>query len=259
MEALRRKRESSIVRALGLVKKGEAQAMISMGNTGAAVAGAVFLLGMIKGIRRPGICVVYPSLKGACALIDVGANIHCKPVQLFQYGLMAANYMEYVLKVENPRVGIVNIGEEDEKGTGLIKETHALFEKSSLNFIGNIEGQHILLGKCDVIVCDGFVGNVILKTSEGFGSYLKVTLENYFRKETGGQLEKDMGQKILKDVIARLDYAEYGAATLLGVNGSVFIGHGRSDSRAISNALKMARISVEQKVNMHITTGLSDR
>jgi len=183
VEALKKKRHSSIVKALNLVKKGKADAMISAGNTGAVVAGSIFLLGMLEGIRRPGIGVVFPSLRGICTLIDVGANIHCKPINLYQYGWMAANYMKYVLDTDNPRVGLVNIGEEDEKGTGLTKETHQLFEKSPLNFIGNIEGQNILLGACDVIVCDGFVGNVILKTSEGFGSYLQKSFYEYLKKE----------------------------------------------------------------------------
>lgn len=257
VETLKKKRDSSIIKALSLVKKGKADAMISAGNTGAVVAGSVFLLGMIEGVRRPGISVIFPAINGICALIDVGANIHCKPINLFQYGWMAANYMQYVLGVDNPRVGIVNIGEEDKKGTGLIKETHELFEKSPLNFIGNIEGQNILLDKCDVIVCDGFVGNVILKCSEGFGTFLQTTLYDYLKKEISDKDAMQLGQKILKDVISRLDYAEYGAAPLLGVNGLVFIGHGRSDSRAISSALRIARISVEQKVNKHIATGLA--
>jgi glycerol-3-phosphate acyltransferase PlsX len=165
--------------------------------------------------------------------------------------------MQYVLNIENPRIGMINIGEEDEKGTNLLRETHALFESSPLNFTGNIEGQDLFSGKCDVIVCDGFVGNVILKVSEGLGSFLQSSLVAYMQKETDGE-EKNLWQKVLKDIISRLDYTEYGGAPLLGVNGTVFICHGRSDTKAIYNAVRVARIAVEQKVNEHISTGLSD-
>jgi glycerol-3-phosphate acyltransferase PlsX len=257
VDALRRKPDSSIVKAIGLLKEKGADAMISAGNTGAVVAASMFMLGMLKGIRRPGIGVLFHTQSGPCTIIDVGANIHCKPLQLFQYGGMAANYMQYVMGAEQPRIAMINVGEEDEKGTSLLRETHALFEASPLNFIGNIEGQYLFSGKCDVLVCDGFVGNVILKVSEGLGAYLQNSLIEYMEKESEGQ-ERNLWQKILKDIIARLDYAEYGGAPLLGVNGNVFISHGRSDARAIYNAIRVARISVEQKVNEHITTGLSE-
>lgn len=257
VEALRKKRDSSIIKAVRMLNKGGVDALISAGNTGAVVAASTLMLGMLKGIKRPGIGVFFSTLKGPCTLIDVGANIHCKPIQLFQYGWMAANYMKYVLNIENPSVAIINIGEEDEKGTNLLRETHALFENSPLNFRGNIEGQDLFYGKCDVVVCDGFVGNVILKVSEGLGSYLKTSLVDYMHKEAGSET-KSLWQKVLQDIISKLDYAEYGGAPLLGVDGTVFISHGRSDARAISNAIRMARISVEQKVNEHITTGLSE-
>lgn len=258
IDALRKKKDSSIVKALNLLKGREADAMISAGNTGAVVAGSIFSLGLLKGIRRPGIGVLFHSLAGACTIIDVGANIHCKPMDLFQYGWMAAGYMRYMMGIDTPRIGMINIGEEDEKGTILLRETRTLFESSPLNFIGNIEGQDIFQGKCDIIVCDGFVGNVILKVSEGLGSYLQDALMDFMRKEADGQEERNLWQKVFNDVIGLLDYAEYGAAPLLGVNGTVFIGHGRSDSRAICNAIRVARISVEQNVNEHIIAGLSE-
>jgi glycerol-3-phosphate acyltransferase PlsX len=257
VDALRKKRESSIVKAIGMLKAQEADAMISAGNTGAVVAASMFMLGMLKGIRRPGIGVLFHTQSGPCTIIDVGANIHCKPLQLFQYGWMAVNYMQYVMGAENPRIAMINVGEEDEKGTNLLRETHALFEASPLNFIGNIEGQHLFSGKCDVIVCDGFVGNVMLKVSEGLGAFLQNSLIECMQKERGGE-ERNLWKKVLRDIISKLDYAEYGGAPLLGVNGNVFISHGRSDARAIYNAIRVARISVEQKVNEHITTGLSD-
>jgi glycerol-3-phosphate acyltransferase PlsX len=257
VDALRRKKDSSIVKAIGMLKEDMADAMISAGNTGAVVAASMFMLGMLKGIRRPGIGVLFNTLSGPCTLIDVGANIHCKPLQLYQYGWMAANYMRYVLNLQTPRIGMINIGEEDEKGTNLLRETHALFHSSPLNFIGNIEGQDLFSGKCDVIVCDGFVGNVILKVSEGLGSFLQISLVEHMQKEADGE-ERQLWQKVLRDVISRLDYTEYGGAPLLGVNGTVFICHGRSDTKAIYNAVRVARISVEQKVNEHIITGSSD-
>ncbi|MHC4941826.1 MAG: phosphate acyltransferase PlsX [Planctomycetota bacterium] len=256
IDALRRKGESSIVKSIRLLKEGKAQAIISAGNTGAVVAGSVFLLGMLEGIRRPGIGVLFHTLSGTCSLIDVGANVNCKPIQLFQYGLMAANYLTCVMSIENPRIGMINIGEEDEKGTNLLRETHALFENSPLNFVGNIEGQDLFSGKCDVVVCDGFVGNVILKVSEGLGSYFQTALVDYLHREAGD--EKNLWQRVFEDLVSKLDYAEYGGAPLLGVDGNVFICHGRSNPRAISNAIRIARISVEQKVNEHITTGLGD-
>lgn len=254
VDALRRKRDSSIVKTIGLGKLQEADAMISAGNTGAVVAGSIFLLSTLKGIKRPGIGVLFDTLKGPCTLIDVGANVNCKPLHLFQYGLMAANYMKHVLGIDNPKTGIINIGEESEKGTSLLRETRALFESSTLNFTGNIEGQDLFTGRCDVVVCDGFVGNVILKVSEGLGAYFQDALAGYLQQKVGS--EKDLGRKIFQDVVALLDYAEYGGAPLLGVNGNVFICHGRSSPKAISNAIRVARISVEQKVNEHITTGL---
>ncbi len=257
VDALRRKRDSSIVKAMGMMKEGLVDAMISAGNTGATVAASMIMLGMLQGIRRPGIGVLFRTQTGACTIIDVGATIHSKPKQLFQYGWMAANYMRCVLGIENPRVGMINVGEEDEKGTKLLRETHMLFEDSSLNFVGNIEGQSIFSGNCEVVVCDGFVGNVIIKVAEGLGSFLKNSMIDIMSKETGG-VERGFWQNVMQDMIARLDYAEYGGAPLLGVNGTVFIGHGRSSARAISNAIRVARISVEQKVNEHITTGLSE-
>ena len=255
VEALRKKRDSSIVKMVRLLRKGTVDALISAGNTGAVVAASTLMLGTLQGIRRPGIGVLFNTQSGACTIIDVGANIHSKPIHLFQYGWMAANYMRHVIGIETPRIGMINVGEEDEKGTSLLRETHSLFESSTLNFIGNIEGQDLFSGKCDVIVCDGFVGNVVLKVSEGLGSFLRKSLFEFMEKEEGEE-KRNLWQIVLKDIIARLDYAEYGGAPLLGVNGIVFIGHGRSDARAISNAIKVARIAVEQKVNDHISAGL---
>ena len=256
VEALRRKRDSSISVGIKLHKKGHVDAMISAGNTGAMVAAGTLALGHLKGIKRSGIAVLFHSLSGACTLIDVGANIHCKPTHLFQYGWMAANYMQCLLGVENPRVAMMNIGAESDKGTSLVKETRQLFQESPLNFIGNIEGNDVFSGKCDVLVCDGFVGNVILKVSEGLGAYMFEALRGDMVKMAEDSNEKAVWQRILQDLYLKIDYAEYGGAPLLGVNGNVYICHGRSDAKAISNAIKVACLNVEKRVNEHIIAGL---
>lgn len=256
VDALRKKRNSSISVGIQLHKEGHIDALMSAGNTGAMVAAGTLALGLIKGIKRSGIAVLFHSLSGACTLIDVGANIRCKPTHLFQYGWMASNYMECLLGVENPRVAIMNIGAESEKGTSVLKETRELFMNSSLNFIGNIEGNDVFSGKCDVLVCDGFVGNVILKVSEGLGAYMFKALHGDMVRTVEDSAEKAVWEKILNDLYSRMDYAEYGGAPLLGVNGNVYICHGRSDARAISNAIKVACQNVEKKVNEHIIAGL---
>jgi len=255
VDALRKKRDSSLAWGVQLLKENRVNALISAGNTGAMVAYSTLRLGMLKGIKRPGIAVLFHSLSGACTIIDVGANIHCKPRHLYHYGLMASNYMRHVIGVKNPRVAMINIGEEGEKGTGLIKETRDLLENSSLNFIGNIEGQDLFSGKCDVMVCEGFVGNVILKVSEGLGAYVYNSVLGDMDKEAE-EAEKGVWMKVLKDIYSKMDYTEYGGAPLLGVNGHVTICHGRSDAKAISNAIRMACRSVDNKVNEHITAGL---
>lgn len=256
VDALRRKRESSIAIGIHLLKTQRVDAMISAGNTGAMVAFATLRLGMLKGVKRPGIAVLYHSLSGAATIIDVGANIHCKPVHLFHYGIMASNYMRCVLGIEKPRIAMINIGEEDEKGTALLKETRDLFESSGANFVGNIEGQDIFSGKCDVIVCEGFVGNVVLKVSEGLGAYIYNALLRDMQNEDITTEKKEISGSLINDIYSKLDYSEYGGAPLLGVNGNVYICHGRSDSKAIANAIRFARRSVEGKLNEHIASGL---
>jgi len=256
VDALRKKGKSSLARSIQLLKERSVDAMISAGNTGALVAYATLRLGMLKGIKRPGIAVLYHSLSGACTIIDVGANIHCKPIHLYHYGLMASNYMRCVLGIENPRVAMVNIGEEDEKGNPLVKETRELFEDPRINFVGNIEGQDIFSGKCDVLVCEGFVGNVILKVSEGLGAYVYEALLKDLNAENGDNEKRALSMNILEEIYSKLDYKEYGGAPLLGVNGAVNICHGRSDAKAISNAIRFACRSVENKLIENIAAGL---
>jgi len=245
--SIRRKRNSSIVLGLNLVKDGQGDGFFSAGNTGAVVCAATLGLGLLPGIERPGIALVVPTLKGISLIVDVGANIDPKPNQLLQYGIMGDLYCRYILNRPNPSVGLLNIGEEEMKGTGLIKETFDLLEKSGLNFIGNVEGKDLFSGKCDVIVCDGFVGNVALKVSESAAQVMQVFLKRHLLSNPMGKL----GVLLLKNSLMRfkkdLDYAEYGGAPLLGVNGVVIIGHGRSNARAIKNAIRVAKDEIERK------------
>lgn len=250
--SVRRKRESSIVVGMSLVKEGKADAFFSAGNTGAVVVAGTLGLGLLPGIERPGIAIVTPTLKGISLIIDVGANIDPKPTQLLQYGIMADAYFRYILNRPNPSVGLLNVGEEEVKGTDFIKETHELLQKSHLNFIGNVEGRDLFSGKCDIIICDGFVGNVALKVSESVAEAMQVFLKRHLLSNPLGKL----GLIFLKPSLMRfkkeLDYAEYGGAPLLGVNGVVIIGHGRSNLRAIKNAIRVAKEEVERKVNEKI-------
>lgn len=254
--SIRRKRDSSIVVGVNLVKVGQAEAFVSAGNTGAVVCAATLGLGLLPGVERPGIAIITPTLKGISLIIDVGANIDPKPKQLLQYAIMADAYFRYILKRENPTVGLLNIGEEEVKGTDFIKETRELLEQSSLRFIGNLEGRDLFSGKCDIIVCDGFVGNIALKVAESATEAMQVFLKRHLLSNPLGKI----GLLFLKGSFMRfkkdLDYAEYGGALLLGVNGVVIIGHGRSSVKAIKNAIRVAKEEVERKFNEKILEAL---
>ncbi|HET6203869.1 MAG TPA: phosphate acyltransferase PlsX [Planctomycetota bacterium] len=251
VEALRRKRRSSIGACVELVKKGEAAGVVTAGHTGAAVAAAQLRLKMLEGIRRPGLAVAFEGAKGSTVLIDVGANLSCRPLDLFHYGVMASCYARDVLGIDRPRVALLSIGSEDEKGTELVRRTHESFRASPLEFVGNIEGQDLLGGAADVIVCEGFVGNVVLKTAEGAVEYLA----GIFAKELGSR-SPEIAREILPAIAKRLDYAEHGGALLLGIEGVVVIGHGRSDAKAIASAIRGAARFVQADVNHHIVAGL---
>ncbi|MBU1727471.1 MAG: phosphate acyltransferase PlsX [Candidatus Omnitrophica bacterium] len=250
--SVRRKRNSSIVIGVNLVKEGNGDAFLSAGNTGAVACAAVLGLGMLSGIERPGIAIVTPTLKGASLIIDVGANIDPKPAQLLQYGIMGDAYCRNILNKTNPIVGLLNIGEEEAKGTEFMKETFDLLEKSPLNFIGNIEGKDLFSGKCDVVVCDGFVGNVALKVSESAAETMQVFLKRHILGSFWGKIGLLFLMPSLKRFKKDLDYSEYGGAPLLGVNGVVIIGHGRSNVKAIKNAIRVAKEEVERQVNAKI-------
>jgi len=239
--AYRRKKDASISVATKLVKKGEAHAVISAGSTGAQMVAAIFGLGRIKGVERPAIGTVLPTLSGGKLLLDAGANADCKVENLLQFAQMGSLYVEKVLGIENPRVVLVNIGSEETKGNELtIKAYEKLIKMESVNFTGNIEGRNIPQGTADVMVCDGFVGNVVLKVIEGmaaaFGTLLKEEIDKSLRTKMGALLMLPA----LKGLKARMDYSEYGGAPLLGVDGISIICHGSSKAKAIANAIGVA-------------------
>jgi glycerol-3-phosphate acyltransferase PlsX len=250
-QALRAKPDSSIGRCVLAVREKQAGAVVSMGNTGAVVGASTLGLGTLEGIKRPGIAVTLDLTGHPCTLIDMGANISPKPLHLRQYARMGAVYMKDCLGTENPRVGLLNIGEESSKGTDLLKESHALLAASDLNFVGNVEGTDVFLNKADVVVADGFTGNVVLKLLEGFSGFmLQLVLGELKRHDV--QWSADA----LKNVRKNIDYAEYGGALLLGVAGIVVIGHGKSDGGAFANALGCAARALDADVNAHIVAGV---
>jgi len=249
--AVRGKRDSSATVSVKLVADGEAQAVFSAGNTGGTVAAATVLLKSLGGIKRSGIAATFPTHYGSTTVIDVGANIHCRPIHLLQYGVMATIYSEQILGIRNPRVGLLNIGTEDKKGNELVRETRRMLEDHPhVNFVGNIEGYDVHRGVCDVAVCEGFVGNVILKIAEGMSASLLDDVDDAFRKAFPGR--QDDVVDALTELRRRNDCAEYGGAPLLGVDGICIIGHGSSSARAVFNALRVARGFVGRHVNEHI-------
>ncbi len=240
-QAVRRKKDASIVVCADLVRTQQAQAVVSAGNTGAAMASSLLRIGRIRGIDRPAIGSPMPTVQGPCVIVDAGANADCRPVNLLQFAIMGSIYMEKVMGVAQPRIGLLNIGEESTKGNELALEAYGLLEQAQrINFIGNIEGRDILMGKADVVVCDGFVGNVVLKFAEGMGK----ALFSLIKTEITGDLKSRMGALLVRDglkrVAQRVDYTEYGGAPLLGIKGVSIISHGSSNRKAIRNALKAA-------------------
>ncbi|MBU1112420.1 MAG: phosphate acyltransferase PlsX [Candidatus Omnitrophica bacterium] len=240
VSAVRRKKNSSIVVGINLLKSKQIDAFVSCGNTGAVVGAATLRLGLIPGVERPGIGLLLPTKTGVSLLIDVGANIDCKPMHLFQYGIMASVYYNLVLNKKNPSLGLLNIGEEASKGLGVIKDLHKLFTASPLNFIGNVEAKEIFSGKCDCIVCDGFIGNIALKVAEGSVEAMGRFLIETIKKGILGKIGLLLLLPNLKKFKRKMDYAEYGGAPLLGVDGVVIIGHGRSSALAVKNAIGVA-------------------
>jgi glycerol-3-phosphate acyltransferase PlsX len=255
-DILRRKKDSSMQVAFRLVREGRAHGVVTAGNSGAALACGMFILGRINGVDRPALASIMPTLKKPIVLIDVGANADCKPYNLVQFGLMAEVLARCVLDIQNPRVGILSIGEEEGKGNSLTKDAFTLLKGSSLNFIGNVEGRDVFTGDTDVIVCDGFVGNVALKLSEGLGSALASMLKTELKKSIWSRLGTLIALPAFKRFGKKIDYAEYGGAPILGLNGSAIVCHGKSNARAITTALQQAAIFVEKKANDHLVEGL---
>lgn len=255
-DVLRKKKNSSIQVAFQLVREGRAQGVVSAGNSGATLACGMFTLGRIKGIERPALASILPSEKGPLILIDVGANVECKPYLLVQFGLMAEVFARSVLHVKKPRVGVLTIGEEADKGNNLVRETVKLLKMSSMNFIGNIEGRDFFTGKADIIVCDGFVGNVSLKLMEGLALSLSKILKEEVRKSWLARLGFLLGIRALKRFGRRIDYAEYGGAPLLGLNGIGIVCHGSSNSKAVTNAVLMAGEFIRNGANQLLIDGL---
>ncbi len=253
-----KKRDSSIYLGLNLLKEGKADAFVSAGNTGAVMAVSLFTVGRIKGVDRPAITAVLPNLKGYTFLLDVGANVDCKPYHLLQFAIMGSAYAKYVLNEENPRVGLLNVGEEEGKGNELTKEAYRLLKSANvINFIGNAEGRDIYSGDFDVIVCDGFVGNVCLKLSESLAKILAKILKEEIDKHFISKIGAITLKPAIKGFKRRIDYAEIGGAPLLGLNAPVIISHGSSNAKAIKNAIKTAVSFAQSKVNQHIEREIS--
>lgn len=247
-DVIRRKKDCSISVGINLLKKPGYDAFISAGNTGACVAASTFYLRMIDGVDRPGIGLVIPQMNGFSFLIDVGANTEPKPEHLYQYGHMARAYVQSVMGKVSPSVGLVNIGEEEGKGSGFEKETYQILQDRMPGFIGNVEPNEIFAGKADCIVCTGFVGNVIIKTAEGLMESATTVLKRQIKKDPVAILGGLLMMGALKQVKKHADYSEYGGAPLLGVNGIVMISHGRSSPKAIRNAIRAAMREVEHKI-----------
>ncbi len=248
VQAVRKKKNSSMVSGLVLAKKGEVDAFISAGNTGALLAGATLKIGRIKGIDRPALAPIYPTSKGFSLLIDAGANADCKPRNLFEFGIMGSIYLQNVMKNNNPKVGLVNIGAEEGKGNKLAIEAYDLLKESNLNFVGNIEARRIPYGDVDVIVCDGFVGNVILKLTEGVAMSLTGMLKEQLTKNLFRKLMTLTLKSSFAEFKSRLDYTEYGGAPLLGVKKPVVKAHGSSNAKAFKNAIKYGEVFAENNV-----------
>lgn len=256
-KAVRSKKDSSIVVAATLLKKGQGDALLSMGNTGALLAAGLLIVGRIKGVLRPALAALLPSAKGPKMLIDAGANTNCKAENLVQFAVMGSIYMRDVMDIKSPVVGLMSNGEEEEKGDELTKETYPLLKKAPINFIGNIEGRDVMEGTADVITCDGFVGNVILKTVEGMGSVVGREVKQIF---TSGILSKLGALFVMNGINSfkkRMDYREYGGAPLLGTKKPVIKGHGSSDSKAVFSAIKQAKKFVETGIIEEIVRNIN--
>lgn len=254
--ALKHKKDSSISVGITLQKEGQAEAFVSAGHTGAVMSASTLILGRIEGVSRPTIGTFMPSETGVCLLLDAGANVDCKPQHLYEFAVMGSIYVKTMLNIDNPTVGLLSIGEESTKGNDITLEAHRLLSNSRLNFIGNVEGRDILKGKAQVVVCDGFVGNVVLKFAESVLDILKTKFRNHASQNLFRKLWVGMMYGTLKKVLKDFDYQEYGGVPLLGVNGVSIIGHGKSTPKAIKNMILKAEEMVRRNINRNIQEAL---
>ena len=253
---LKAKKDSSMSVGFRLLAEGKGDAFLSAGNSGALCVGATLLIKRIKGIKRPAFAPVIPSATGCLMLLDGGANVDCRPDMLRQFAVMASVYMEKVMKIDKPRVGLANVGTEEHKGNDLYRETYGILKDSKLNFVGNVEGRDIPRGVCDVVVCDGFTGNMILKTYEGVAAVLMKEIKNIFAGSTKGKLAAALVMKDLKSMKSRFDYNTYGGAPILGSSKPVFKAHGDAKARTIKNAIGLCKDYVEACAIDEISTSL---
>ncbi len=256
--AVRAKRRNTMTVGLELVKQGEVDAFVTCGHTGAALAASLFTLGRIRGIKRPALTTIFPTRKGHCFILDIGANADCKPEYLQQFAIMGTVYARHVFDVAQPRVGLLSIGEEGGKGNALVQEAFALLETTSgIDFVGNVEPKEVLAGEADVVVTDGFTGNIFIKTSEAVAAMLMDVIKEEIKQRPLAVAGALLAKPAFKATYARLDPREYGGAPLLGVNGIVIVGHGRSDAYAVRNAVRMGIRAVEGDIVNRTREGLA--
>jgi phosphate acyltransferase len=257
-QAVRAKRDSSMRVGLKMVREGRAAGFLTAGNTGAAMATTKMVLGMLAGVERPALAAIFPTVHGVPSLLlDVGANVDCDPDNLVQFAVMGYVYARDVLKIEHPKVGLLSIGEEDSKGNSLTRDTLPLLRQvKNINFIGNVEGRDLFNGRADVSVCDGFVGNVALKSVEGLAKLVSISLREALKSTVTSQVGALLSRKAFDDFKKRLDYSEYGGAPLLGVRGVSIVGHGSSNEKAIMNGIRVAAEFAQAQVNTAIEQAL---
>ncbi len=257
-DAVRKKKDSSIRVAFELVKDGKADAVVSAGNSGATMAAGMFVLKRIKGIERPAIAQIFPTLRGTTLVLDVGGNFDCKPIHLVQFAIMGEVYARYAMGAERPTIGLLSNGEEESKGNELTRETHAMLKEISFDYAGYVEGRDIFYGTVDVIVCDGFVGNVVLKLSEGLAEALGKMIKEEIKKSFLSKVGYLLSVKAFNNFKKKVDYAEYGGAPLLGIDGVGMICHGGSNAKAIKNAIRFAHEYAQKRVNQRMAEKLEE-
>ncbi len=259
-QVVRTKKDSSLRIASRLVRDGRAQGLVSAGNTGAVMATAKIVQGVVHGVTRPALAAVFPTVKGTPSImVDVGANVDCSPRMLAQFAVMGEIYSRIILRRPKPRVGLLSIGEEDHKGNDLTRAARELIKELNINFLGNVEGRDLFGGDVDVIVCDGFIGNVALKVSEGLGDMVKVLLREALESTITGKIGYAISKTAFGEFKKRLDYSEYGGAPLLGVRGVCIISHGRANANAMKNAIRVAAEFSQGKVNQRHRRGIDGR